>query len=104
MGGARKASRDDLSPMDQELYDAAKSLNPFDVSTLDAYRQKAKEIKDKWSAPPPTPPDSSDPLIQQAANMERRRRMGGSRQQSFLTKQGASETFLTNPKTLMGGG
>lgn len=105
MGGApEKKRREELGPMDQEIYDVTKELDPWNTNTMPEYLKRIKDIKAKYEAPPPVPPGLADQAIRDAGAFERQRRLGGSHRSSFLTGQGAAETFLTNPKTLLGGG
>lgn len=100
MGGPPKPkSREQLSPTNQQVYDAAaKSVGLPSFS----FWEGVSKLKERADAGPPAPPDFSS--VQDAGMWERRRRMGGSRSSSFITGQGAADAFLTNPKTLLGGG
>jgi hypothetical protein len=97
-------TRDDLSPMDQEIYDLRNKIDWSKGSEgLSDYLKSKKEVEERWNAPPPGPVDPADAQIVDSNLMERMKRMGGSLTGSFLTGQAATDTFLTNPLTLMAG-
>jgi len=88
--------------MQQEYADAFKQLSPFKPGSFSTFQEKVKEIKGRWEAPPPQAEDFVDETTQKALRMARQR-LGGSRRGSFVTGQAADSSYLTNPKTLLGG-
>ena len=116
-GGALRApqkKRSEMSPMEQEIYDAGFSNPMFTTGASPGwnsdYVEQIEAIKKKYengNAPPP-PPDLGDAALSANGGLlsqERRRRLGAknSRQASFLTGQSAEGTILTHPDVLLRG-